>query len=281
MIYHITTEKAWQIARQEGSYSPESLKTEGFIHCSDHFQLETVANNFYAQTPELIVLEIDPDQLEAKLVYEKPDDGEMPFPHIYGELNLDAVVDSFYFARAEDGKLLLPEGREHTIPELLTEFPLATPGKLFRSPTPGSHMFDPDDQVFDLYLQHQIQTVVALNDEEEHLRHTGNNLFNRYREAGFRIISAPIPDFSTPDPGFWDEAISKTIQAVKSGENTVIHCHAGIGRTGMFTALLASEVLDLDAEQSIAWVRKTVPYAIDTHNQKTFVRDEITRKRQV
>ncbi len=70
MIYHITTENAWQSAQESKHYSPESLKTEGFIHCSDHFQLEGTANRFYNQTPDLIVLEIDPDKLDSRLIYE-------------------------------------------------------------------------------------------------------------------------------------------------------------------------------------------------------------------
>lgn len=277
MIYHITTENAWQLAQEDQLYNPESLKDEGFIHCSDHFQLEGTANRFYVQTPDLIVLEIDPDKLEANLVYENLEGGEMLFPHIYGALNLDAVVSTFHFDYAEDGRILLPEGQKHSEPELLTEFPFGTPGRVFRSPTPGSRMFDPEDQVLALYQENGIQTVVALNDEDEHLRHSGQNLLQRYRQAGLRVISAPVPDFSAPPSGHWDAALTEAAQAICEGENLVVHCHAGIGRTGMFVALLAHQLLDLNAEDAIAWVRATVPYAIDTHNQKTFVRDEIAR----
>ena len=47
MIYHITTGTAWQQAKREGRYSAESLKTDGFIHCSAKHQVEPVANSFY------------------------------------------------------------------------------------------------------------------------------------------------------------------------------------------------------------------------------------------
>ncbi|NLB72365.1 MAG: protein-tyrosine-phosphatase, partial [Chloroflexi bacterium] len=69
-----------------------------------------------------------------------------------------------------------------------------------------------------------------------------------------------------------------TIDALKNGENTVIHCHAGIGRTGMFAAMLAHELLALDSQEAIAWVRTYVPYAIDTDNQKSAVEDYINKK---
>lgn len=279
MIYHITTENAWQSAQESKHYSPESLKTEGFIHCSDHFQLEGTANRFYDQTPDLIVLEIDPDKLVSRLVYENLEGGEMLFPHIYGALNIDAVIATFHFARADCGRLVLPSARKHPEPELITEFPFHMAGKVFRSPTPGSRMFDPENKVLGLFKEKGINTVVVLNDEDEHVRHTGRLLLKRYRQAGYRIIYAPIPDFSAPESGYWDNAITETIQAIQNGENVVIHCHAGIGRTGIFVALMASQLLDLDGEQAVAWVRQTVPYAIDTQHQRSFVLDEIKRKR--
>ena len=279
MIYHITTEAVWQSALQEQSYIPENFQTDGFIHCSDHYQLESTANRFYNQTPGLIVLEIDPDKLISRLVYENLEGGQMPFPHIYGRLNLDAVFATFHFDRTQDGRLTLPEGREHPEPGLLTEFPFHLAGKVFRSPTPGSRMFDPEDKVLGLYKQKGIDTVVVLNDEDEHVRQTGRLLLKRYRQAGIRIIYAPIPDFSAPESGYWDNAIAETIQALQNGGNVAIHCHAGIGRTGIFVALLASQLLDLDGDQAVAWVRQTVPYAIDTQHQKSFVLNEIKRKR--
>jgi len=153
MIYHITTENAWQCAQESNHYSPESLKTEGFIHCSDHFQLEGTANRFYDQTPDLIVLEIDPDKLDSRLVYENLEGGKMLFPHIYGTLNLDAVVATFHFERADSGRLVLPDGRKHPEPELITEFPFHMAGKVFRSPTPGSRMFDPENKVLGLFKE--------------------------------------------------------------------------------------------------------------------------------
>ena len=136
-------------------------------------------------------------------------------------------------------------------------------------------MFDPQDKVLDLYLANKIDTVVVLNSEEEHLRYTGKDLLKRYTQAGFRIIYAPVPDFSAPEPGHWDQALQAAVSAVQAGENLAIHCHAGVGRTGIFAALMAHELLGTNAEESISWVRKYIPYAIDTDYQKRFVRDQI------
>jgi uncharacterized protein (DUF952 family) len=102
MIYHITTERGWQVAREMGEYRAESLKAEGFIHCSTPEQIPKIASAFYRDVPNLVVLGIDPDQLNAPLAWEAPTHpatAEPPireepetFPHVYGAINLDSVV---------------------------------------------------------------------------------------------------------------------------------------------------------------------------------------------
>ncbi len=64
---------------------------------------------------------------------------------------------------------------------------------------------------------------------------------------------------------------------MKNGENLAVHCHAGVGRTGMFAAMMAHELLGTNADESIAWVRRYIPFAIDTDYQKRFVREHIQR----
>lgn len=277
MIYHITTHTEWQQAQKNGEYIPKAFPSDGFIHCSDHYQIEDTANRFYTSTPDLIVLEIDPDKLVAPLVYENLEGGEMTFPHVYGHLNLDAVVSAFEFERNSTGKLGLPESQKHPEPTLFSELPFGEAGRVFRSPTPGSHMFDPQDQVLDHYLANQVNTVVVLNPAEEHFRYSGKDLLTRYAQAGLRVIYAPVADFSAPDSGHWDKALQEAVSAVKNGENLAVHCHAGVGRTGMFAAMMAHELLGTNADESIAWVRRYIPYAIDTDYQKRFVREHIQR----
>lgn len=273
MIYHITTKPALKEAQKKGVYILSGFDQDGFIHCSDHYQVESTANRFYAEVPDLIVLEINPDKLEADLVYENLEGGAMLFPHLYGFLNLDAVVSSFEFERQPDGHLILPPGQEHPEPTLFSELPFGTAGKVFRSPTPGSRMFDPDDKVLPLYLENKIDTVVVLNSEEEHLQHSGRNLLERYQQAGLRVIYVPVADFTSPPSGYWDETVLEAIAAARKGENLAIHCHAGVGRAGMFAAMMAHQLLGLDADGAIDWVRQYIPYAIDTQHQKVFVRE--------
>lgn len=280
MIYHITTLREWEQAQVKGEYVPQAFAADGFIHCSDHYQIEDTANRYYASTPDLVVLEIDTDKLLSPLVYENLLGGEMTFPHVYGHLNLDAVISVFEFVHTTDGKLTLPEARKHPEPTLFSELPFGAAGRVFRSPTPGSQMFDPQDQVLDLYMANNVNTVVVLNSEEEHLRYSGKDLLERYAQAGLSVIYAPVADFSAPQSGHWDQALQAAISEVQRGQNLAIHCHAGVGRTGMFAAMMAHELLNTDGKESIAWVRRHIPYAIDTDYQRKFVLDHIDRMEQ-
>jgi uncharacterized protein (DUF952 family) len=115
MIFHITSRTAWDEAQKRGDYRAESLTTEGFIHCSTLSQVLPVANNYYKGQSGLILLEIEPTLLSAKLKWEPPSGGAPPpgvpvgdqFPHVYGPINLDAVVNVVVLVSNPDGSLTL------------------------------------------------------------------------------------------------------------------------------------------------------------------------------
>ena len=56
IIYHITSRTAWEAAQAAGEYSPDSLKTEGFIHASTGEQVADTANRFYHGQKGLVLL---------------------------------------------------------------------------------------------------------------------------------------------------------------------------------------------------------------------------------
>lgn len=105
-IIHITKRQEWERAKNIGIYRAESLESEGFIHCSKATQITKVANRFFRNQTELVLLFIDADKVKAEIRYEMAD-GEL-FPHIYGELNLDAVYEVIDFEPGEDGLFELP-----------------------------------------------------------------------------------------------------------------------------------------------------------------------------
>lgn len=103
IIYHITTQENWNKAQEIGEYTFCALNTEGFIHCSTVDQYVTVANNFFKGTQGLILLKINEDIVKPNVIYENLEGGSENFPHIYGPLNIDAVLKVFPLEPAEDG----------------------------------------------------------------------------------------------------------------------------------------------------------------------------------
>jgi uncharacterized protein (DUF952 family) len=108
-IFHITPKTTWEQAVSTGSYLADSLSTEGFIHCSTREQVLATANRFYHGQPGLVLLEIDPACLDACVKHENLEGGAALFPHIYGALNLNAVVRVFPFVPNMDGNFSFPE----------------------------------------------------------------------------------------------------------------------------------------------------------------------------
>lgn len=108
MIFHITTAGAWTAAQKEGTYHHESLETEGFIHCSQRDQLVETANLVFRGQTGLVILCIDRHKVGAPVQDDPAPARGDSFPHIYGRLNLDAVVAVVAFAPNAAGEFTLP-----------------------------------------------------------------------------------------------------------------------------------------------------------------------------
>jgi uncharacterized protein (DUF952 family) len=106
-ILHITTREQWELAKNLGTYRSDSLATEGFIHCSTIAQVIGSANRFFKDKQDLVILSIDPILVIAEIRNEGADPNNL-FPHIYGELNIDAVTRSIDLEATPDGLFILP-----------------------------------------------------------------------------------------------------------------------------------------------------------------------------
>jgi uncharacterized protein (DUF952 family) len=91
-ILIITTPEKWDRAVVEGQYRRDDLDADGFIHAARPEQLSWVAETFYKGRMGLIVLRIDSEMLTSSLKWECPPGMDEVFPHLYGPLNMDAVV---------------------------------------------------------------------------------------------------------------------------------------------------------------------------------------------
>ena len=93
IIFHITTQAEWEVARKNGYYETSSLKDEGFIHCCLAEQMPGVLDRYFQGKQNLVKLQIETDRLTSPFYYEWSPSVGATFPHIYGIINLDAVKD--------------------------------------------------------------------------------------------------------------------------------------------------------------------------------------------
>ncbi|MBT7609963.1 MAG: DUF952 domain-containing protein [Bacteriovoracaceae bacterium] len=111
-IFHIVNKAEWSKAKQIGSYKPASLTQDGFIHCSRADQIILVANSFFKNQDNLIILRIDVSKITVNIKTEAPLEApwsDVHYPHLYGELNLDSVESEIEFPCSEDGTFTLPD----------------------------------------------------------------------------------------------------------------------------------------------------------------------------
>lgn len=102
MLLHIALGDEWERAREDGSYWTGSLHDQGYIHCSYPHQVIEVANSVYRGRRGLVLLHIDPDRLDSRAVEEDGGSGEL-YTHVYGPINVGAVVKVERFEPGEDG----------------------------------------------------------------------------------------------------------------------------------------------------------------------------------
>jgi uncharacterized protein (DUF952 family) len=107
LILHATSRAAWIEAAAAGSFVAPSLELEGFIHCSTPEQLERVAVAF-PRLDDLVLLCLDDTRITADVRYEGSREDGPRFPHVYGPIDLDAVVDVVDFPRGAGGRYVLP-----------------------------------------------------------------------------------------------------------------------------------------------------------------------------
>lgn len=103
LIFHLVKKNDWKEQKKESRYAPESLDSHGFIHCSSGDDIEGVANRLFKGEEGVLLIVINTTLIEPELKYEEDEETGTRYPHIYGPLNLDAVVDKIELATDDDG----------------------------------------------------------------------------------------------------------------------------------------------------------------------------------
>ena len=113
MIHHLALAADWAAAQAAGEYRISTLGAGldevGFVHAAHADQVAGVAERFYADvTDDLVLLVIDPDRLDVPVVEEVPDGAAEAFPHVYGPVPVGAVVDVLPVERSAEGRFVIP-----------------------------------------------------------------------------------------------------------------------------------------------------------------------------
>ena len=102
-IFHITTAREAGKLFSKGEFHTESLARKGCIHCSLCHQVLPVLETIFYDYDELVILKISTKNLGQKLVYENRPDAKEMFPHIYGPVLVDDVLEVIPVTRNESG----------------------------------------------------------------------------------------------------------------------------------------------------------------------------------
>lgn len=116
-------------------------------------------------------------------------------------------------------------------------------------------------------------TVLTLLPNDELLALGAEHLGAQVQQAGMQWLQFPIADFGIPDPSaraVWQRVEAGVLERLLAGEHVLVHCAAGLGRTGTMVAKLLTN-LGHDSETAIALVRASRPGTIETEAQRAFV----------
>ena len=108
-IYKICTAMEWREAESAGAYRGSEVdRRDGFIHMSTAEQAAETAARHFAKQSDLVLIAVDAAALGDRLKWESSRGGAL-FPHLYGELPLNAVRRFDPLPLDADGKHVFPK----------------------------------------------------------------------------------------------------------------------------------------------------------------------------
>ena len=84
-------------------------------------------------------------------------------------------------------------------------------------------------------------------------------------------VSIPTADFNVPDPKLMARGLDEAVNRILLGQPLYVGCMGGIGRTGLFLAILAKA---FGVKDPVRYVRANyIPHAVETTQQMRYVFD--------
>ena len=132
--------------------------------------------------------------------------------------------------------------------------PLRVRGRLYVSPMPFG-AYDTRNRVLKLYREHQIGHVFMLATDDEIRRKAKRDLKREYEKIGATWSQFAVPDMTAPDVLLLRQFVELAVEKLAC-QRVAVHCHAGVGRTSVFTCCIVQAVAGLAADDSMAFVKK-------------------------
>jgi protein-tyrosine phosphatase len=138
-------------------------------------------------------------------------------------------------------------------------FSFVIPSKLAGMSIPGRYRDIREDIKF--LKSKKVSLIVNLTGKSY-----GSDLFHNE----FKVINSPIEDFGVPTTT-QVEQIWEIYQSLTPDNIMSVHCHMGIGRTGLVLACLYGREFNLSGKEAIAKIR-SLRESIETEGQENFVK---------